>query len=257
MRRAFVLLVLASGVLLVVVDRTVTPLAPVRMAGSAVYGTLQNTIGAVSRSVGGWIGGSAGGERRVRELEAENARLRAALLVAERSATASGGAAAVGVAAVGVAAHVVGFGRGRQVSIDAGADAGVVRDVTVLNADGLVGKVTWAGPSTATVSLVTGAGSSVGARMAGSGELGLVTGVPGDGTLRLSLFDPNAPLKVGDRVVTLGSEGGRPYVAGVPIGTVAAIEQAPGAATRTALVRPAARLSALDLVTVILPEPDR
>ncbi|QFY10955.1 rod shape-determining protein MreC [Nonomuraea phyllanthi] len=252
MRRAFVLLVLASGVLLVVVDRTVTPLAPVRMAGSAVYGTLQNTIGAVSRSVGGWIGGSAGGERRVRELEAENARLRAALLVAERSATASGGAAAVGVAA-----HVVGFGRGRQVSIDAGADAGVVRDVTVLNADGLVGKVTWAGPSTATVSLITGAGSSVGARMAGSGELGLVTGVPGDGTLRLSLFDPNAPLKVGDRVVTLGSEGGRPYVAGVPIGTVAAIEQAPGAATRTALVRPAARLSALDLVTVIVPEPDR
>ncbi|WP_433430021.1 rod shape-determining protein MreC [Nonomuraea sp. CA-141351] len=237
MKRTFVLLVLAIGVLLVVIDRTLTPLAPVRAAGSTVYGTLENAIGAVTRSIGG--------EQRVRALERENAKLRADLLAGARPP----------LKLRGVAAHVVGFGQGQQVTVDAGTGAGVTRDVTVLNADGLVGKVTWAGPSTASVSLITGAGSSVGARMAGSGELGLVTG--GEGGLRLSLFDPNAPLKAGDQVVTLGSAGGRPYVAGVPIGTVSAIESVPGAAIRTALVRPAARLSALDLVSVVVPDSRR
>ncbi|MEV4563322.1 hypothetical protein AB0K12_06070 [Nonomuraea sp. NPDC049419] len=38
MRRAFVLVVLAVAVPLVVVDRTVTPLDPLRAAGATVYG---------------------------------------------------------------------------------------------------------------------------------------------------------------------------------------------------------------------------
>ncbi|MGI5289225.1 rod shape-determining protein MreC [Nonomuraea polychroma] len=245
MKRALVLLVLLSGIVLVVVDRTLMPLEPLRAAGSTVYGTVQGAIGTVTRSVGG--------EGRLRALEQENARLRAELL--------AGGAksrpATVPAPYRGVSAHVVGFGQGRNVTIDAGSAAGVVRDVTVLNADGLVGKISWAGPATASVSLITDPGSSVGARMADSGELGVVTGVPGEGLLRLSLFDPNAPLEVGDQVMTLGSAGGRPYVAGVPIGTVARIERVPGAATRTALVRPAARLSALDLVAVVVPDTGR
>ncbi|MGN9842769.1 rod shape-determining protein MreC [Nonomuraea sp. H19] len=246
MKRTLVLLVLAAGVLLVAIDRTVMPLDPLRAAGSTVYGAVESAVGTVTRSVGG--------ESRIRALERENAELRAleqenARLRADQSA----GTRTAHIRQRGVAAHVVGFGQGQKVTIDAGSTAGVVRDVTVLNADGLVGKVTWTGPATASVSLITDPASSVGVRMAGSGELGVVTGLPGEGRLRLSLFDPNAPLKVGDQVVTLGSAGGRPYVAGVPIGTVSAVESVPGAATRTALVRPAARLSALDLVAVIVP----
>ncbi|NJP95298.1 rod shape-determining protein MreC [Nonomuraea sp. FMUSA5-5] len=244
-RRALVLLVLAAAALLVVVDRAVTPLTPVRAAGSRVYGAAESAFGAAARVFGG--------DGRLRELERENAALRARLL---SSGTRSAGRLPVPGGYQGVAAHVVGFGRGRSVAIDAGTSAGLGRDMTVLDADGLVGKVTWAGPETASVSLITDAGSSIGARVAGSGELGVVTGVPGAG-LRLSLFDPNAPVEVGAQVVTLGSAGGRPYVAGVPIGTVTALESAPGAATRTALVRPAARLSALGLVTVVVPRPER
>ncbi|MEV0385157.1 rod shape-determining protein MreC [Nonomuraea sp. NPDC050643] len=257
MRRAFVLLVLATGVLLVVTDRLVTPLDPLRAAGSTVYGTVQNAVGAVTKSFGG-----AG---RLAELEEENARLRADLTASGTRAAgglSAGPGASAGLSAAagrhrGVAAHVVGFGRDRSVTIDAGSVSGVLRDVTVLNADGLVGKVSWAGPATASVTLITDAASSVGARMAGSGELGVVTGLPREGMLRLSLFDPHAPLTAGDRVVTLGSAGGRPYVAGVPIGTVTAIEEVPGATARSALVRPAARLSALDLVAVLVPPPGR
>ncbi|UBU10088.1 rod shape-determining protein MreC [Nonomuraea gerenzanensis] len=245
MRRALVLLVLVAAVLLVAIDRTLAPLTPVRAAGASVYGAVESALGTAARAFGG--------QDRLVELERENAALRARLL---SSGTRSVERLDVPDGRRGVAAHVVGFGRGQSVTIDAGASSGVERDVTVLNADGLVGKVTWAGPATASVSLITDAGSSLGARVAGSGELGVVTGVPGQG-LRLSLFDPHAPLEVGDEVVTLGSAGGRPYVAGVPIGTVAALESAPGAAIRTALVRPAARLSALGLVAVIVPRPER
>jgi rod shape-determining protein MreC len=242
--RLFVLILLAAGVVLVVVDRTVTPLAPLRAAGSTVYGTAESALATVTRSFGA--------EGRTRALERENAELRADLLAAGWKGQTSqqlDRLVARSAKYRGVAAHVVGFGSGQSVTIDAGAADGVARDVTVLNPDGLVGKVTWAGPSTSSVSLITDASSSVGARLVGSGELGVVKGH--DGGLRLSLFNPNAPLKEGDQVVTLGSAGGRPYVAGLPIGTVAQVESAPGAATRTALLRPAAQLSALDLVAVI------
>ncbi|NUP64222.1 MAG: rod shape-determining protein MreC [Nonomuraea sp.] len=253
MRRAFrasVLILLAAGAALVVIDRVVTPLTPLRAAGSTLYGTAENAIGTLTRSFGA--------EGRARALERENARLRADLLSAGWKGQTSDQLDRLAARTAnhrGVAAHVVGFGRGRNVTIDAGAGDGVERDVTVLNADGLVGKVTWAGPVTASVSLITDATSSVGARMVGSGELGVVRG-QGDG-LRLSLFDPNAPLKAGDQVVTLGSAGGRPYAAGLPIGTVTKIETVPGAATRTALLRPAAQLSALDLVAVLVPASGR
>jgi rod shape-determining protein MreC len=243
--RVSVLLIVAAG-LLVAVDRFWLPLTPLRDAGSTLYGTAESVIGTVTRSV------DSG--RRAEALEAENARLRADLLASRWKADTSGQLDRLTGASVkhqGVAAHVVGFGRGQQVTIDAGTGAGVTRDVTVLNAGGLVGKITWSGPSTATVTLITDASSSVGARMAGTGELGLVTGMPREGLLRLSLFSPDAPLKTGDQVVTLGSANLRPYVPGVPIGSVIAVERVPGAATRTALVRPSAHLSSLDLVTVV------
>ncbi|MFD0472673.1 hypothetical protein ACFQ0B_33535 [Nonomuraea thailandensis] len=72
MRRALVLLVLAASVLLVVIDRTLTPLAPVREAGASVYGAVESAVATAGRAFGG--------EERLRELERENAALRARLL---------------------------------------------------------------------------------------------------------------------------------------------------------------------------------
>ncbi|MFI6599635.1 rod shape-determining protein MreC [Nonomuraea sp. NPDC050536] len=230
---SFVLVVLAAA--LVGVDRYWVPLTPLRTAGSLVYGTAERALGSVARL---WTGTD-----RVDALERENAGLRASLLTASAPVTTG--------KVAGIAAHVVGFGQGQSLTIDAGAAQGVTRDVTVVNADGLVGKVTWAGPSSATVALITDASSSVGARVAGSGELGLVNGMPGQGRLRLRLFSPDAPVKAGDRVVTLGSEGGRPYRAGVLIGSVVEVSSDPAGAVLEAVVRPAARVSALDLVTVV------
>ena len=43
---------------------------------------------------------------------------------------------------------------------------------------------------------------------------------------------------VGDRVTTLGSVGGRPYVPGIVVGTVTAVDPVDGQLTATATVRP-------------------
>ncbi|MEU6410585.1 rod shape-determining protein MreC [Microbispora sp. NPDC046933] len=242
-RRAPALLVLVSAAL--IAADTVTPLEPLRAFGSAVYGGLEDAASAGVR----WVSG----ERRLEELERENARLRADLLAARGPTPSPARADGYRV----VPAHVVGFGRDGTVTVDTGSDGGVDRDMTVFDGNGLVGRILRSGPGTATVQLATASGASIGARLEGSREVGLVTGVPERGLMRLSLLDPAAEVKPGDRVVTLGSRNMRPYVPDVPIGTVVALEPAPDALTRTALVRPFARFTALDLVTVVLgPLPD-
>ncbi|GAA0366947.1 hypothetical protein GCM10009530_16010 [Microbispora corallina] len=235
-------LLVAVSVLLVAADHWLT-LPPLRALGSVVYGSLESGVSSVTRL--------AVDPRRLDGVERENARLRAALLAARRPSQAPAGAGDYRVAP----AHAIAFGRDQTVTIDAGTRAGVTGDMTVFDADGLVGRVVRAGPSTATVQLATAAAASIGARLETSREVGLVTGVPERGLLRLSLLSATAAVRPGDRVVTLGSENMRPYVPDVPIGTVVSVERTPGALTPTALVRPFARFTALDLVTVVLGGP--
>ena len=60
-------------------------------------------------------------------------------------------------------------------------------------------------------------------------------------------------MAAGDRVTTLGSVGGRPYVPGIVVGTVTSVDPAQGQLTATAVVRPAVDASRLDIVAVVLP----
>ena len=72
----------------------------------------------------------------------------------------------------------------RTVTIDAGTTDGVVPDLTVVNADGLVGRVIAASPTTATVLLIIDRDSTVGGRLGTLMELGFLDGtgdISGDG----------------------------------------------------------------------------
>ena len=62
------------------------------------------------------------------------------------------------------------------VTIDVGTNDGIKRDMTVLNGDGLVGRVTTVGPDTATVLLANDPDFTVGTRMEKTDELGFATG---------------------------------------------------------------------------------
>jgi rod shape-determining protein MreC len=141
------------------------------------------------------------------------------------------------------------------VTIDEGASSGIKVNETVLNGDGLVGVVTQVGTDTATVDLASDSGQTVGVRMAGSGEIGAVTGtagtMAGTGELKLTLFSAQAVLRPGEEVVTFGSVGGRPYVAGVPVGQVATVTSQPGSLTQTALIKPFVDFTGLGVVGVV------
>ncbi len=144
-------------------------------------------------------------------------------------------------------------------TIDAGTESGVHADMTVVNGQGLVGRVIDAGPRTATVLLATDVTSAVGARLESTRKIGVVTGgtVPGgpEADLTLELFDMEAPVEAGDRLVTLGSHEGAPFVPGVPIGTVEEVQVAPGALSRLGVLAPAVDFASLDLVGVVVAGP--
>lgn len=153
-------------------------------------------------------------------------------------------------------ARVVAYGSAQTfsgtVTIDAGTNDGLATDLSVMNGSGLVGKIIAVGPTTATVQLVTDDDSVVGARLVKTGDAGALqgTGQPGESLLRL--LDPTSPVKEGDQLVTFGSPEGKPYVGGLPLGTVIGMRGEPGQADRVAVVAPAARMGALDIVGVVV-----
>ncbi len=156
-------------------------------------------------------------------------------------------------------ARVVAYGTAQTfngtVTIDAGSGDGISTDMSVMNGQGLVGKVISVGPATATVQLATDDDSVIGARLVSSGDAGALegTGIPTESILRL--LDPTAPVAEGDQLVTFGSPDGRPYVAGLPLGTVVGLRGEPGQADRVAIIEPAARMGALDVVGVVVTAP--
>jgi len=159
-----------------------------------------------------------------------------------------------------VPARVVGMGPSqsfsRTVTIDAGSDAGIEPDLTVINNDGLVGRVLRVTRTTATVLLIVDADSVVGARVGRSMQVGLLHGrgvLGSDGRLDLELVDQTAVPTERDTVVTWGSEAGGPYVSGVPIGRVTHVYSSVRESAQRAVIDPYVDFGALDLVGVVVP----
>ena len=141
-------------------------------------------------------------------------------------------------------------GFSRTVELDVGVRDGIKTDMTVIAGAGLVGRVISVASDTCIVLLLDDETFRAGIRMEGSGILGVVTGT-GNDELSLTLFDSASTLKVGDRLVARGSSSSRPFVPGVPIGTVVSVDQNSGTLTKSALVKPFVRLNALEVVAVV------
>jgi rod shape-determining protein MreC len=243
-----------------------------RTGGEAVFAPAAAGVSWAAAPVAGLyegLGRGSGSAERIAELEQANAELedelRAARIDKERAEqldemlglSGLGGYEVVPAQAV---TRVTARGYADTVTIDTGTDSGVRPDMTVVNGSGLVGKVIEAGPGTATVMLATDVNSAVGARLEATRKIGVVRGgtVPGgpDAEMTLELFDLQAPVEAGDRLVTLGSHEGAPFVPGVPIGTVEEVQVAPGALSRLARIAPAVDFSSLDVVGVVVKGPE-
>lgn len=139
----------------------------------------------------------------------------------------------------------------QSITIDVGTRDGVKENMTVINAYGLIGVVKTVYPSSALVSLASDPSFRIGVRVAGSQQIGILSG---QGTRKgvLQLLDNQSTIKVGDILVARGSVNNRPFVPGVPVGEVTSVDNAAGAVTQTADVRYFANFSAIGVVTVVL-----
>jgi len=245
------------------------PVSALGSFGGTVFGGAQNVIGAVTRPVTSLfsnVSGAHANQARISALQAEVIRLRVELSEARLSKAQSAqlqqlltlaGRGRYRIVAANVIAAAPGFAG--AVTIDAGRADGVRPNLTVLNGSGLVGTVTSASAHTATVLLTTDATATVGVQVAGTGQVGAVTGTgpgrAGGPMLRLQVFDASAILRVGEQLVTFGSVHGQPYVPGVPVGVIAQVLASGNTLTKAALVRPYASPNALGVVGVVVVPP--
>jgi rod shape-determining protein MreC len=139
------------------------------------------------------------------------------------------------------------------VIIDRGEAAGIRVNDPVINAEGLVGKITQAASDGAQVSLITDSTMGVSARLGSTTATGIVqpkVGEPND--LLLQYLPANAQANKGDYVLTSGTVSGADdslYPPGIPIGQVTSVNEE--SAYRSVNVHPLADLHNLDVVQVL------
>jgi rod shape-determining protein MreC len=262
---------LAVAIALITLDARGGNAAPVRglrAVGGAIFGSAEYVTGAVTRPVAGLLhnlGSGPASAAKIAQLQREVVQLRGELSQAQLSQQAEAQLRQMlQLAGRGryrvVAANVIAVGPAFEdtATIDAGAADGIRPGQTVLNGAGLVGTVTAVSGRTATVLLATDASATVGVRIAGTNEIGAVTGTgrsqAGPDALRLQVFDASAVLHPGEQLVTYGSVHGRPYVPGVPVGVITRVQAGASALTKIAYVRPFAD-GALGVVGVVVVPP--
>jgi rod shape-determining protein MreC len=184
--------------------------------------------------------------RRNQALEQENARLHEAVAAYQQQV---GIAPRLAEYSRAVEARVIGFppeGGIQSVTIDKGTRSGISRDDGVLAAGGVVGRVVEADPFTSKVALLTDFTSTTPAIIQRGRYWGVAKG--NQSSVRLDYVSQDAPLRVGDRVVTGEA---RSFHSGALIGTIVKIERSDSSLYQTAVVKPAVDFSRLDRVVVV------
>ncbi|GGK45734.1 rod shape-determining protein MreC [Streptomyces flaveus] len=269
--RLLLVLLIAIAFALITVDirgGEDSPVDGARSAAATVFGPIENGVSSAVDPVGNAIAAVRdSGDRhdRIAQLERDNAALKAKLGSDDRNRSRlkqldkilkTAGAGQYGIKGAEVIAIGAAQGFSWTVTIDVGANDGIQRDMTVLNGDGLVGRVTTVGPNTATVLLASDPDFTVGTRMESTDELGFASG-QGDRPLRVEMLNGKAKIKKGDRLVTFGSQADKPFVPGVPVGVVSRVDPSGGDLTRTIYVEPYVGFSKLDVVGVVTKAPPR
>ena len=155
-----------------------------------------------------------------------------------------------------VAAQVIGSSGSdlsRTVYIDKGENAGIKRDMAVITADGIVGKVLVAYPSVSQVLLISDQSSGVGAILEKTRLQGVLRGTAnGEVVLERVMSDEQVP--VGETVLTSG--GDQIFPKGLPVGTVTKVGNGKELFLNIK-IKPASDLSKLEEVLVLVEKQDR
>jgi rod shape-determining protein MreC len=227
-------------------------LAPFQKAGTTVVSPFRNFFGEVTH-----LGRT---RNQIEKLKAENAKLRTKLLQRKnadaeltqlKSVLNLAGRAGYKVLAVRVISQGASTSFSQTITIDAGTSSGVRQNMTVLSGDGLVGVVKESYAKSALVMLATDPDFKVGVRVAGSQQIGILSG-RGSKRAELQLLDNQNIVKVGDVLLARGSTHNRPFVPGIPVGVISAVDSGAGSIAQSASVMLYPNFSALGVVSVVL-----
>lgn len=237
------------------------PLERVQDLAISVVAPLQEGIGTVFEPVGEFLSGFGrmgtlkqenerlaselellkAQQRRMPEILRENTRLKE--LVKQKDWTAG----------VTLPSRVIGTGPSNHewtVFLDKGAEDGVKVGMAVVSAEGLVGRTLLVAGRYSKVLLAIDPQHSVGARLTGSSETGVVSG-GSEEDLKFEFIDAKTVIRDGETVVTSGYDKGV-YPPGIPIGRVSKAQKASHGLTKSALVKPMVDFSRLDTVMILL-----
>lgn len=140
------------------------------------------------------------------------------------------------------------------ITIDVGSSSGISKNMTVISDGGLVGVVKSVSSTSSIVLLMSDPTFKIGVRIAGTQSIGVLSGQGGN-TYLLQLLDATGDIKVGDKLVARGSEGGRPFVPGVPVGSVIEVQSNSSSITQNADVEASANLNRIGIVAVVVAPP--
>jgi len=227
-------------------------LAPFQKVGSTVVTPFRNFFSDVTH-----LGRT---RNQIEKLKADNARLRNKLLE-RKSADAQltqlksvldlAGKAGYKVLATRVISQGASTSFSQTITIDAGTSSGVRPNMTVISGEGLVGVVKESFLNSALVMLATDPDFKVGVRIAGTQQIGILSG-RGSKRAELQLLDNQKIVKVGDVLLARGSTNNRPFVPGIPIGVISAVDSSAGSIAQSATVMLYPNFSALGVVSVVL-----
>ena len=229
-----------------------TVMSPFQRAGSAVLRPVKNFFSDVTH-----LGRT---RNQIEKLEAENANLKQRLINRKnadaqlkqlKSILDLAGTAGYKIVNAKVISNGSSQSFSQTITIDSGATAGIKKNMTVLSQSGIAGVVKDVYPTSALIQLASDPSFRIGARVAGSQQIGVLTG-RGTSSASLQLLDNSSTVKVGDVLLSRGSIANRPFVPGVPLGYVTSVDNSAGAVAQTATVRYYTNFSTLGVVAVVV-----
>ena len=231
---------------------TQTVLSPFQRAGSAVLTPVKNFFSDVTH-----LGRT---RNQIEKLKAENAKLKSEL-INRKNADAQleqlkdildlAGTAGYKIVNAKVISHGSSQFFSQTITIDIGSNEGIKKNMTVLSQFGIAGVVKDVYPNSALIQLASDPSFRIGARIAGTQQIGILTG-RGTQSASLQLLDNSTNVKVGDILLSRGSIANRPFVPGVPLGYVTSVDNSAGAIAQTATIRYYANFSTIGVVAVVV-----
>ena len=231
---------------------TQTILSPFQRAGNVVITPFKNFFSDVTH-----LGRT---RNQIEKLRSDNAKLRATLLNRKnadaqllelKSILNLAGTAGYKVINSRVISQGSSQSFSQTITIDAGTSAGIKKNMTVLAETGIAGVVKEAYSHTSLIMLATDPAFRVGVRIAGTQQIGILSG-RGSRSASLQLLDNQTTVKAGDVLLSRGSVANRPFVPGVPVGYVTAVDNSAGAIAQSATVRLYTNFSSLGVVAVVV-----